>query len=598
MVYLRSDIPPGNYTINFDKFESEEQTYFRNLLPTTVEIVSPTSANFIHPTIRVPTMSVSTVGYPVVIPIIFSLPSSTRMNLFIQIEEEGTGTLNDYSPHFSNFSLEPRVIDIIPQQTSFNFTITHYKQVVPPSLKLKFTLSSVYTIIHNLTTPEMILCFEQDPRYDVLYPPLKVSLTEFASSCSGKDVGKKVTNIFVSNETKDSSATSVKPDIIKMDAKNIKSTSATVTINTRTSGSIYYLCIDAGYPIIDEPNTILQQSNINGVTGKTESLAENVYNSPTAQINHLIDVDISKLTSSTKYNFYAVLQSELGNSAISRISFETIDISRGVLMKLTFSNIVQNLDIVKSLERIMRISPLRIKVLTSPYEFQQIRNNINQYKNNPKYVYEIVIAPDATNDTTTPIDIVKNFISNSTTLNLFSTYMTDWDKSAQIPYYELRPIKPRVIEMPKPKLINLYNVTLQMKLWERSNVYAVLVEHFGESEDSFSITQKKIEAKRVGDLSLDEQAEAPSSLQIMKGKFKDNSETNQYRKFSTSTDNVGKVNIFFDDLKPGSNYDVYITCSSYIPYEPSLLWPNEDVILISFQTLHNPNLMKSVRHAE
>ena len=96
----------------------------------------------------------------------------------------------------------------------------------------------------------MILCFEQDPRYDVLYPPLKVSLTEFASSCSGKDVGKKVTNIFVSNQTSDSSASSVKPDIIQMQSKNVRSTSATVTINTRTSGSIYYLCIDAGYPII------------------------------------------------------------------------------------------------------------------------------------------------------------------------------------------------------------------------------------------------------------------------------------------------------------------------------------------------------------
>ena len=103
------------------------------------------------------------------------------------------------------------MIDIVPQQSEFNFTITHYKQVVPPSLKLKFTLSSVYTIIHNLTTPEMILCFEQDPTYDVLYPPLKVSMTEFASSCSGRDIGKKVTNIFVSNQTKDSNAADVKP---------------------------------------------------------------------------------------------------------------------------------------------------------------------------------------------------------------------------------------------------------------------------------------------------------------------------------------------------------------------------------------------------
>ena len=186
------------------------------------------------------------------------------------------------------------------------------KRVVPPSLTLKFTLSSVYTIIHNLTTPEMILCFDQDPRYDVSYPPLRVSLTEFSSSCSGKDVGKKITNIFVSNKTKDSSASSVKPDIIKMAATNIKSTAATIVINTRTSGEIYFLCIEAGYPRITEADDILSLANTDGITGKTESVSENVYDSPTAQINHVIDVPVEKLTSSTKYNFYAVLKFELG----------------------------------------------------------------------------------------------------------------------------------------------------------------------------------------------------------------------------------------------------------------------------------------------
>ncbi len=37
-VYLRSDIPPGNYTISFNKFESDVQTYFRNILPNNSKI--------------------------------------------------------------------------------------------------------------------------------------------------------------------------------------------------------------------------------------------------------------------------------------------------------------------------------------------------------------------------------------------------------------------------------------------------------------------------------------------------------------------------------------------------------------------------------
>lgn len=56
-------------------------------------------------------------------------------------------------------------------------------------------------------------------------------------------------------------------------------------------------------------------------------------------------------------------------------------------MKLTFNDIVSNLNIVKSLERIMRVSPLRIKVLTSNYDLEIIRNSANRFKNAPKYVY-------------------------------------------------------------------------------------------------------------------------------------------------------------------------------------------------------------------
>lgn len=87
-VYLRSDIAPGTYTINFDKFESETKTYFRNILPTTIQVVSPSSSTgFIYPTITVPSLSVSTSGAAVTVPIIFSLPSSTEMTLFIKISE-------------------------------------------------------------------------------------------------------------------------------------------------------------------------------------------------------------------------------------------------------------------------------------------------------------------------------------------------------------------------------------------------------------------------------------------------------------------------------------------------------------------------------
>lgn len=107
--------------------------------------------------------------------------------------------------------MEPRIISIVPQQSNYTFVITQGKQVVPPPITLTFTLTSVYTIIHNLTTPTMTLCFDQDPTYNVLYPPLRVKLTQIASSCNLADVGKKVTNVLISNDSSQSSAGSMKP---------------------------------------------------------------------------------------------------------------------------------------------------------------------------------------------------------------------------------------------------------------------------------------------------------------------------------------------------------------------------------------------------
>ena len=208
-----------------------------------------------------------------------------------------------------------------------------------------------------------------------------------------------------------------------------------MTINSRSTGTVYYLCIEVGFPLISSAAQIIAMNNTNGKVGSVNSTALNVYNSQTAQVNYEGVVNLENLFSSTKYNFYAVLDSELGTSDIKRIQFETTSISKGVLMKLTLNSIENNLDIVKALERIIRISPLRIKVLTSNYELLQIQNSMNDYKNEPKYIYEIVIAPDPTNDTTTPMDIVQNFLESETSRGLFKDSIPSWDEEAEIPFY-------------------------------------------------------------------------------------------------------------------------------------------------------------------
>lgn len=69
-LFLRSDIAAGNYVIYFNKSESSQATYFRNILPVTITVLAASNVSILsNPTISIPSMSDSTVGYPVVIPL-------------------------------------------------------------------------------------------------------------------------------------------------------------------------------------------------------------------------------------------------------------------------------------------------------------------------------------------------------------------------------------------------------------------------------------------------------------------------------------------------------------------------------------------------
>lgn len=86
-LYLRSDIAAGTYTIKFNKYESEQKTYFRNILPITITVIKADQTSLTRPTIAINSMSVSTIGYAVDIPVMFSMPSSTEMTLFMTVLE-------------------------------------------------------------------------------------------------------------------------------------------------------------------------------------------------------------------------------------------------------------------------------------------------------------------------------------------------------------------------------------------------------------------------------------------------------------------------------------------------------------------------------
>ena len=124
-----------------------------------------------------------------------------------------------------------------------------------------------------------------------------------------------------------------------------------------------------------------------GFVGTSTSSALSIYSGVASQINYQATILLRNLSPTSAYNIYVYCESTLGQSVIKQKSFTTTDISKGVLMKLSFSSIVQSLTIVQTLERILRISPLRIKVLTSNYDLQQMAASVTSKNNALQYIY-------------------------------------------------------------------------------------------------------------------------------------------------------------------------------------------------------------------
>lgn len=102
----------------------------------------------------------------------------------------------------------------------------------------------------------------------------------------------------------------------------------------------------------------------------------------------------------------------------------------------------------------------------------------------------------------------------------------------------------------------------------------------------------------MGKLNANQKANAPSSAQIKAGTDNNNSPLGRYKIVRITTDSSGNANIVFTDLKPQSVYNIYITASSPLPYEPTMLWPDSQVITFSFSTLPNPNIGDSSKQAQ
>lgn len=109
------------------------------------------------------------------------------------------------------------------------------------------------------------------------------------------------------------------------------------------------------------------------------------------------------------------------------------------------------------------------------------------------------------------------------------------------------------------------------------------MENYMASPLTLNFTNLTNEGSRVNSSAI------PSSKQIRYAKDMNNTLLNVYRYFSGVSDDQGRATIFFNDLKPGSDYIMYMTAANMLPYEPAVLLNDSEVGVLQFHTIHNPS---------
>ena len=462
-------------------------------------------------------------------------------------------------------------------------------RIVPPPLTLNFKITSNYPIVHQLTTPTMYLCFDRDPKFNVRFPPLRVTVTPFLSSCNQKDVGKEVTNKKVSTDASKSSASDVRPKILGITVSSVASTGAQLEISSLTAGKIYWLCIPVGFPNITNAQDIIGGTNANGISGNSLSVAQTVVSGTTAQVNYYAKSTISGLSQTQQYKFYAVSSGNLGESDIFSIFFNTTTLSDEVLMTIHFRSIVTIAEIKNALKEVMRVSPSRISVETSIKKLQDQQAASTSSDNQLSYKYDIIIIPDPQNDVISPFTVVSEFANSQKNLTKFQEYLPTFEITKTITFYKKHPILPILEKMPAITYIKMDRASFSIKLKRLSTLYAVLYEWVGQGSPSLTVADHGLTVRKVKELSATEQASCPSSNQIVAGTDHNNKKLGTYKVFQRNTNYQGKGSIVFSDLKEQSNYQVFITVATprkSVPY----LWDDGDVLTFTFSTVKNPNV--------
>ncbi|KRW99610.1 hypothetical protein PPERSA_03411 [Pseudocohnilembus persalinus] len=568
---VRSDVNPGIYYITFSQSENSGDNFYSQILPFQIQVLSYSSTNS-QPIITIQDVQKSTIGYPIKIPFKLSNYVSTTINLKVEIDEN----YNNYSS-FIKFDTQSYTIDSSILEGYFEMTVL--TATVPESVKLNFYIQSYYPNYHQLTESSKFITFSRTSNGMINPPSLYVSISGDDES-EINEIGQQVFSL----ENPESGETGyieenqylnliqqILPTIYEGYTTEILTNQASFQCLVSQDSYIYYTYTYQG-SYKPEITDIINQNYSFGLG----------YGIISTKRNYLRNIDfeasftIENLSGQSNYDMHLVAVSGLGYSELYTIQFKTDRLSYGIVFTIPILEIVDEADLIVAMSKTLRVTQDRLIIMRSQSELEREISNYESLESiliNPKLYYEIALAPNKENDEIFPEEYGEYLANQESYQNYLKQLLPEFDQTRQVIWRQIRQTTPGMQIEPYQYKITSYTANIGLRLWEKGNVYGVIIETKQLDYDLYS-------------------------NQIFRGTDEYNNALSSYRIYAGTTESDGSANLTFDDLVPNTSYTIYITVGGYLPYEPLVLYDDDKVRIFKITTPYNINLGYDVGYLE
>ncbi|KAL4505422.1 hypothetical protein ABPG72_002484 [Tetrahymena utriculariae] len=564
-IKYRSDLLPSNYVITFSMQQKQQNqtqtlvlppTFYLPVLPLNVNVVNVDSST--QPTIKVENLSADSIGYPIRVPVTLSAAPASALYLSIN---------NVESIYNSVIIINPPLLQINPGVTSTYFTIQINTATVPlVHATLSFSLTSYYTIVHQLVYTVKYISFSLNTSYSKSYSVLTILQSFRYFNTASNEVGQAVISTTVQTNQNYLRLQQLSPKVMQFSLVSAAANSAIFAIYSSQVSSITYVYSLYGYPSPSDISQI-QQKSYQYAIGYGEMPIPKVI-SPSSVLDYFVQFTINSLQGQTNYQIFYYIWNQFGQSSIQSLTFKTAHISYGSIIQIPLTTVTPISDIIIALSKVLQISQSRIISTTDLKKIQQNQDSFNpDIMLKSSIYYSFVIAPNAADDSVKTSTLVNLLQNDARTRNYLDTILPQFDIYSKIQSQQIITSIPKVDIAPYAVKINYNNATFSLRLWDQGFVYAVVIEEIDVTQNT-----------------------PPVSIQIFKGVDQFNKPISNYKVYQGKTDSNGYVNIFIDDLRDGTYYQLFITISSQLPYQPLNLLDDSKIIVVSFQTPFNLNI--------